>query len=249
MAALIRLVTSITPALSHLVFGSAIPVLAPQYIASIIAIYAAVAYLLDAHGAPTETRAPAPAVPLRRGLIRLGALFLPLFACVALNPLHPLPPHHPTQVTPGARMPHQHPPLPVNGTTASTCVRRALPPSSRYERPDGAARPAFGAFDDVLLVVFFSHPRYDINLDAHREVYAPYFPNVRASPYFPPPGLTRYTLDLVHRSGEPRGPRVPAFVRRRARLVPRCRGLQRGLVPDERAHGGPSPHSGFLLRC
>ncbi|KAJ7101322.1 hypothetical protein B0H15DRAFT_1017788 [Mycena belliarum] len=178
MAALILLVASITPALSHLVFWSAIPVLAPQYIASIIAIYAAVAYLLDAHGAPTETRAPAPAVPLRRGLIRLGALFLPLFACVALNPLHPLPPHHPTQVTPGARMPHQHPPLPVNGTTASTCVRRALPPSSRYERPDGAARPAFGAFDDVLLVVFFSHPRYDINLDAHREVYAPYFPNI-----------------------------------------------------------------------
>ncbi|KAJ7093280.1 hypothetical protein B0H15DRAFT_947420 [Mycena belliarum] len=177
MAALILLVASITPALSHLVFWSAIPVLAPQYIASILAIYAAVAYLFDANGAPIDTRVPAPAVPQRRGLVRLGALFLPLLACVALNPLQPLPPHLPTQVAPGARMPHQYPPQPVNATAASACVRRPLPPSSRYERPDGA-RPAFGAFDDVLLIVFFSHPRYDINLDAHREVYAPYFPNI-----------------------------------------------------------------------
>ena len=40
-------------------------------------------------------------------------------------------------------------------------------------------------FSNVLLVVFFSHPRYDANLDFHREVYADYFPNVsRRTPGF-----------------------------------------------------------------
>ena len=33
-------------------------------------------------------------------------------------------------------------------------------------------------FDDILLIVFFSHARYDVNLDHYREVYADYFPNV-----------------------------------------------------------------------
>lgn len=33
-------------------------------------------------------------------------------------------------------------------------------------------------FNNVLLIVFFSHARYDANLDFHREVYADYFPNV-----------------------------------------------------------------------
>jgi hypothetical protein len=33
-------------------------------------------------------------------------------------------------------------------------------------------------FDNVLLIVFFSHARYDVNLDFHREVYADYFPNI-----------------------------------------------------------------------
>lgn len=33
-------------------------------------------------------------------------------------------------------------------------------------------------FDDVLLIVFFSHARYDTNLDSYRELYAEYFPNI-----------------------------------------------------------------------
>jgi hypothetical protein len=33
-------------------------------------------------------------------------------------------------------------------------------------------------FDSVLLVVFFSHARYDANLDLYKETYAKYFPNV-----------------------------------------------------------------------
>ncbi|EJD41785.1 hypothetical protein AURDEDRAFT_186391 [Auricularia subglabra TFB-10046 SS5] len=36
----------------------------------------------------------------------------------------------------------------------------------------------FHAFDDVLLVVFFSHARYDANVDFYRDVYAEFFPNV-----------------------------------------------------------------------
>jgi hypothetical protein len=36
-------------------------------------------------------------------------------------------------------------------------------------------------FDDVLLISFFSHPRYDVNLDAYREAYSKYFPNVSAT--------------------------------------------------------------------
>ncbi|KAI0044410.1 hypothetical protein FA95DRAFT_260853 [Auriscalpium vulgare] len=33
-------------------------------------------------------------------------------------------------------------------------------------------------FDNVLLVVFFSHPRYDVNLDYYERTYAEYFPNM-----------------------------------------------------------------------
>ena len=33
-------------------------------------------------------------------------------------------------------------------------------------------------FDDVLLIVFFSHARYDVNLDYYKEVYSEFFPNV-----------------------------------------------------------------------
>lgn len=36
-------------------------------------------------------------------------------------------------------------------------------------------------FDNILLIVFFSHARYDTNLDSYREVYSDFFPNVRFS--------------------------------------------------------------------
>ncbi|KAG8981346.1 hypothetical protein FRB90_007314, partial [Tulasnella sp. 427] len=60
-----------------------------------------------------------------------------------------------------------------SGALSGQCVRPPLPPSSQW---NGTRN--FHAFDDVLLVVFFSHARYDVNLDAHREAYAPYFPNI-----------------------------------------------------------------------
>ncbi|KAG8927031.1 hypothetical protein FRC01_008084 [Tulasnella sp. 417] len=68
-------------------------------------------------------------------------------------------------------------PSPVNSLAPSTssaeCVRPPLPPSTQWN-----GTRTFHAFDDVLLVVFFSHARYDVNLDAHREAYSPYFPNI-----------------------------------------------------------------------
>ncbi|KAG9315655.1 hypothetical protein JVU11DRAFT_3300 [Chiua virens] len=36
----------------------------------------------------------------------------------------------------------------------------------------------YAHFNNVLLIVFFSHARYDGNLDFHKEVYADYFPNI-----------------------------------------------------------------------
>ncbi|KAJ7662887.1 hypothetical protein B0H17DRAFT_952953 [Mycena rosella] len=72
-------------------------------------------------------------------------------------------------------MPHQFDAT-YNLTQTADCVRRPLPSSSLYVGP--GARPDFHAFDDVLLVVFFSHARYDMNLDGYREVYSPYFPNI-----------------------------------------------------------------------
>lgn len=53
------------------------------------------------------------------------------------------------------------------------CPRKAPPSVSQYE-----GNRTYHAFDDVLLVVFFSHARYDVNMDYYREVYAEWFPNV-----------------------------------------------------------------------
>ena len=61
---------------------------------------------------------------------------------------------------------------------AVTCPRRPLASASYFK-----GNRMYHAFDDVLLVVFFSHARYDVNLDYYREVYAEFFPNVRILAY------------------------------------------------------------------
>ena len=61
------------------------------------------------------------------------------------------------------------------------CARRPLAFAPLHS-PEARA---YREFDDVLLVVFFSHARYDVNLDYYRAVYAEYFPNVS------PPRLSR----------------------------------------------------------
>jgi hypothetical protein len=58
-----------------------------------------------------------------------------------------------------------------------TCQRRPLR-SSPPHASDSASRE-YTHFDDVLLIVFFSHARYDTNLDFYRDVYSEFFPNVR----------------------------------------------------------------------
>jgi hypothetical protein len=54
------------------------------------------------------------------------------------------------------------------------CQRRPL----RFSPPHASDRRKYNHFDNVLLIVFFSHARYDTNLDFYSEVYTEYFPNV-----------------------------------------------------------------------
>jgi len=64
------------------------------------------------------------------------------------------------------------------GTTHSANLATCLSPRKPSPFPPQPHR-TYHHFDDVLLIVFFSHARYDVNLDHYREVYADYFPNVR----------------------------------------------------------------------
>lgn len=74
-------------------------------------------------------------------------------------------------------------------TVARHCNRRRLishdyiANNPRPSYNDTLAHHVGNAFDDTLLIVFFSHARYDINLDHYLEMYTPYFPNVRYSPF------------------------------------------------------------------
>ncbi|THH31162.1 hypothetical protein EUX98_g3021 [Antrodiella citrinella] len=54
-----------------------------------------------------------------------------------------------------------------------TCRRKPLLSTSWYPH-----ERSYHAFDDVLLIVFFSHARYDVNLESYREVYSEFFPNI-----------------------------------------------------------------------
>jgi hypothetical protein len=58
------------------------------------------------------------------------------------------------------------------------CQRRPL----RFSPPHASDRRKYKHFDNVLLIVFFSHARYDTNLDFYSEVYSEYFPNVSYAP-------------------------------------------------------------------
>ncbi|KAL5519935.1 hypothetical protein ACEPAG_1595 [Sanghuangporus baumii] len=62
------------------------------------------------------------------------------------------------------------PPLPP---PEPICTRVPLPSENFF-----TGNRTYREFDDVLLVVFFSHARYDANLDYYREVYSEFFPNM-----------------------------------------------------------------------
>lgn len=55
----------------------------------------------------------------------------------------------------------------------ATCHRKPLPGATSYP-----GKRTYHAFDNVLLIIFFSHARYNVNLDYWRKVYAEFFPNV-----------------------------------------------------------------------
>ena len=55
-----------------------------------------------------------------------------------------------------------------------TCPRKPLESSTFFSH-----ERQYHAFDNILLIVFFSHARYDANLDYYKEVYSEFFPNVR----------------------------------------------------------------------
>ncbi len=57
-----------------------------------------------------------------------------------------------------------------------TCHRKPLPSATYYPH-----ERTYHSFDNVLLIVFFSHARYDVNLDHYEEVYSEFFPNVSLS--------------------------------------------------------------------
>ena len=68
------------------------------------------------------------------------------------------------------------PPPQLFAVEERTCTPVTLP-SAQFFTGDRMVH----AFDDILLIVFFIHARYDVNLDYYKEVYAEFFPNVRLS--------------------------------------------------------------------
>ncbi|KAF8608796.1 hypothetical protein BDV93DRAFT_518846 [Ceratobasidium sp. AG-I] len=58
--------------------------------------------------------------------------------------------------------------------TKAWCPRKPLAKLSGRKE----TRRTVSAFDNVLLIVFFSHPRYDTNLQYHLDMYGDYFPNI-----------------------------------------------------------------------
>ncbi|KAJ6573165.1 hypothetical protein DFH09DRAFT_1312414 [Mycena vulgaris] len=171
---------SLIPPFSHTVFWTTVSFTNVQWLASALALYAALSYLLDSPAESPASTTTSAFFPSRRNLMLVGLTFAPLLVMLAFNPPKPIP--HPAPFVwsnatgaPEPLMPHQFDAT-YNLTQSTSCVRRPLPSSSVYVGP--GTRPDFHAFDDVLLVVFFSHDRYDINLDGYREVYSPYFPNI-----------------------------------------------------------------------
>src|SRR6266702_4429354 len=101
----------------------------------------------------------------------------------------------------------EHPILPSNvlsSPAGPACQRRPL----QFSPPRDPDSRKYRHFDDVLLIVFFSHARYDTNLDSYRDVYSEYFPNVR--PFHRTPltltddDLSSPPSDPIYRHSEPR---------------------------------------------
>ena len=73
-------------------------------------------------------------------------------------------------------MDHIYPPAFDPASHEPSCTRTPLPSLDYF-----SGERTYHHFDDVLLIVFFSHARYDVNLDYYRETYAEFFPNVSSN--------------------------------------------------------------------
>jgi hypothetical protein len=196
-----------------------------QWSSLALAVYAASSYFLDQPHMPShglspwgndlpiyDQSTPRPKLGSTRplALVYLLLMVVPLAFVFLTYPLRPIP-RHGDFVWNGSHLDLDPPPPHklIPPQISSVCRRKPLPSSSAYTGP--GERPDFHAFDDVLLVVFFSHARYDVNLEGYRESYSRYFPNVRAltsSSEFLVTGLL--FLDSIHWPREPRGSGLPA---------------------------------------
>ena len=73
-------------------------------------------------------------------------------------------------------MDHIYLPAVDSNSHEPSCTRTPLPSLEYF-----SGERTYHHFDDVLLIVFFSHARYDVNLDYYRETYAEFFPNVNSN--------------------------------------------------------------------
>ncbi|KAF7303914.1 Glycosyltransferase family 2 protein [Mycena indigotica] len=185
LAVLALLSTSLTAPIAHLIFRPPDHFTGFQWLCTMLVVYAALSYLREESDSQSELGLPplttTSSRPPRRSLGLILLPIVPFLIILAISPLVPLPPHAPSyrwshKPEKQPLMPHQYDPSYRLDSSNSTCARRPLPHSSEFV--GSGPRPDFHAFDDVLLIVFFSHPRYDINLDGYRETYSQYFPNI-----------------------------------------------------------------------
>ncbi|KII90860.1 hypothetical protein PLICRDRAFT_548746 [Plicaturopsis crispa FD-325 SS-3] len=114
----------------------------------------------------------------RRGTTAtLTVVALALYALFIHGPQHAYLPTILNDATPPANV---HPPSIAEILKHTACPRNPLPGAQPWphQRDGSNASDTYHEFDDVLLIVFFSHARYDVNLDYYQEVYAPFFPNM-----------------------------------------------------------------------
>lgn len=180
--------TALIPPISYLVWSASDGFSGVKWAATALAVYAACSYFIH-HSPPppppevpsTSTKTTYPTTLFKTKPIAFILLCGTLLSLVFVFLISPLPPRRslkPHLWNPDSDL--AKPPLPPHkllpGSPPGNCTRKPLPPSSAFVGP--GPRPDFHAFDDVLLIAFFSHPRYDVNMDGYREAYSRYFPNV-----------------------------------------------------------------------
>ncbi|KAJ7764133.1 hypothetical protein DFH07DRAFT_956153 [Mycena maculata] len=97
--------TSLVPGLTHVAFWTTILFQNIQWLASRLAIYAALSYLFDDPPDTTAHKIPSSPFPPRQGLVSLGLTLAPFLAILLFNPLRPIPTAHLTSETTSPVMP------------------------------------------------------------------------------------------------------------------------------------------------